>query len=203
MKNNKIMSVVFVAIGLIIIVTSLVLVFSNKNGNTPEKKEDLVYKLEKSMFYKEVEKDGKKELVDLDENDVEANYYFQITIPGNDYTETKFDKDNPYKVSLKNNADNFTFDIKFDGGKFLNYHDIIEADINEYGETVVEEDYKVGDTTVLRRQYVLDAKKHLEYYYLYKNGLYIEYSFVASKDYDYDYKALEKLFVFEIKEQQL
>ena len=47
------------------------------------------------------------------------------------------------------------------------------------------------------------VKKHLEYYYLYKSGLYIEYSFEAKKNYNYNYQELEKLFSFEIKEQQL
>lgn len=203
MKIKKIVSLVLVAVGLVIIAISIALPLLKKDKATTEEDKDLVYNLEKSLFYKEIENDGKKEIVDIDEDDFETNCFFTITIPGKYYKETKFDKDNPYFVKLVNKEDKFTFDVTLDSGKFLDYHDIVVSDTNEYEKIDIKEDYEVGNTKVLRKEYVVDGKKHLEYYYLYKSGLYIEYSFEAKKNYNYNYQELEKLFSFEIKEQQL
>ena len=204
MKINKKISLVLIAIGLVIILVALLFTFNNKkSGDNPKESKTLNYNLERAMFYKEVEKDGKKVISELDEGDLESVCSLSYSLQGNDYTETSFDMDNPYIVEFKSKKDDHKLTVMLDSGFFVTYHDIVESDKNNYDKIEVNEDYKIGNTNVLRKEYSIFKVNHLEYYYLYKNGFYIKYAFEAKEDYKFDYDSLEKLLSFDVKEQSL
>lgn len=170
---------------------------------------DLKVTLEKSKYYKEVEENGTKKIVEIEENE-ERIYYVDYSISSKDYSEVLDNPDDLGTITFEKNNKDYTLNIQLDGLKVLTNHDIVEYykehfEINKvaYQNYKVDENYKVGNKTLLKQEYIFGYEKYVEYYYIYKNGFFIKVTFKAKPDYNFDYDEIEKLLDFDIVEKTL
>ena len=161
-----------------------------------------IYNLERPMFYKEIEQDGVKYIAEMDDLEEETTCYFKYSISNNDYTEIDYDEELPYQVTFESKNKDYTLNVLLGSGKFASYHDIVAKNIPLYEIVDINEDYKIGNVTVLRQEYNIDEVKYLEYYYLYKRGFYIKYTFKSKRDYKFNYGEIEKILKFDLEEKQ-
>ena len=167
----------------------------DNDKNINEKLE--TYLIERVFFYKEV--DGK--IVDWTD-EIEARGYINYSINISDY-DIENNEDNNYEITFNKKNKEYKLIVSLENGKFLTLKDIEDNYKSKFVFIDTDSSYKVKDINVLKVEYKAGENNYLEYLYLHKNGLYIKYSFIGDSDYKFDYKEVEKLLNFDVKDRTL
>ena len=155
------------------------------------------YTIENSCFYKLEEVDGEKKFVFRTEEDVDVRYALDILFDAFKYQVTS-DSEETNILTLKQKDDNYTFNIKLFSSDYDSRIKVIQYSYMGYENIDIKDDYRIDNKDFLKVEYVHENKKHIDYYYLYDNGMYVSASFEANMDYVFNYDEIEKLLEFDI-----
>jgi len=185
------------------LINKLVKDISIKSNNEKYTKEEMYgsysnYRLECSSDYKIEEVDGVEQFVYTTYNDPEVTFALNLLIDGIEYQNLDNDEEFNSSMRFKQKDDKYTFKIALHSSKAKTNIEIIQYSYMGYENVDIKDNYRIDNRDFLKVEYVRDGKKHIDYYYLYDNGMYVTAMFEANEDYIFNYQEIEKLLEFDI-----